>query len=280
MVTDQLSAVRNQKHLGDLYDRIRIVDERLFREGCIINNTSLRKHIGILTVLVFVCEFTIMISTYVVLIDNSKWKSLLWIFSCLPTLYNSLDKIWFAITLEALEQRFAAINQVLNEIVEEHERYKLNSNENSNERKKDNNLKEFINDVQAENLNYLYTELSGAASAADVFKYKTGKNRVKPIAVVTNSFNNFNKFMSKKTSHTKINYESQLSNISKVEDKLNNFCQLHDELCEIGKMLNELWSYSILVLMAYGFLIFTAQLYFLYCATQNQVSGCDFAGEI
>lgn len=68
-------------------------------------------------------------------------------------------------------------------------------------------------------------------------------------------------------------YESELnSDIQKVEEKLNNLCQLHDEICEIGKVLNELWSYPILVLMAYGFLIFTAQLYFLYCATQNQVN--------
>lgn len=65
-------------------------------------------------------------------------------------------------------------------------------------------------------------------------------------------------------------HESELSNATKVEEKLNNLCQIHDEICEIGKAMNGLWSYPILSLMAYGFLIFTAQLYFLYCATQSQ----------
>lgn len=69
---------------------------------------------------------------------------------------------------------------------------------------------------------------------------------------------------------TNMVHESELGNAAKVEEKLNNLCQVHDEICEIGKALNELWSYPILSLMAYGFLIFTAQLYFLYCATQYQ----------
>ncbi|XP_065360113.1 gustatory receptor for bitter taste 66a [Calliphora vicina] len=270
MATDQLSAIRNQKSLGQLYDRIRIVDERLLREGCLVDNTTLRKRISIMIVLVFICELTIMISSYIVLVDHTKWKSLLWIFSCFPTLYNSLDKIWFAVTLHALQQRFFAINKALNDMVEEHERYKILSTTNNNAgNKKENQIRQFLRDVQEENLNYLYAELSGAA-ASDIVKYKMGKNRIIPVAAVATSFNNFNQLSAKKNSQTKIMYESQLSNVIKVEEKLNNLCQLHDELCEIGKMLNELWSYPILVLMAYGFLIFTAQLYFLYCATQGQ----------
>lgn len=271
MATDQLTAIRNQKSLGHLYDRIRVVDERLLREGCYVDNSTLRKRITIMIVLVFIFEIIIMLSSYIVLIDHTKWKSLLWVFSCFPTLYNSLDKIWFAVTLYALQQRFLALNNSLNELVEEHERFKLNnSNFKNSGNKKENLMTEFLREMQEENLNYLYAELSGA-TAADIVRYKIGKNRILPVAGVTTSLNKFNK-LSAENSQTKVMYESQLNNVLKIEEKLNNFCQLHDELCEIGKTLNELWNYPILVLMAYGFLIFTAQLYFLYCATQNQVS--------
>ncbi|KAI8123450.1 putative gustatory receptor 66a, partial [Lucilia cuprina] len=275
MVTDQLSALRNQNRLGKLYERIRMVDERLLREGCIIDNTPLRKRICVMIVFVFVCELTIMLSTYIVLIDYTKWKSLLWIFSCIPTLFNSLDKIWFAVTLHALQQRFAAINRALNEMVDEHERYKMASRNDKKNfvNNKEKQIKGFLQDVQEENvnLNYLYAELSGA-SASDLAKFKLGKNRIIPVGTAAaTSINNFNQLSTKKKNNQmKIMYESQLNDIVKVEEKLNNFCQLHDEICEIGKLLNELWSYPILVIMAYGFLIFTAQLYFLYCATQDQ----------
>ncbi|XP_061389581.1 gustatory receptor for bitter taste 66a [Musca vetustissima] len=277
MVTDQLSAIRNQKHLGEIYDRIRKVDERLFRVGCVVNNSVLEIRIRIMIVLTFVCEITIMIAAYVVLLDHSKLSSLLWIFSCLPTLYNSLDKIWFATTLYALQQRFAVINRALEDMVEDHERYKAmmahrSRSGSSNMEKNKNIINDLLFDIAQEDilkLNYLRNELSGSGLAN-----KFGKNRIKPVITVANSMNNFNQFQSVKKQPNKsainIHYESELCNVSRVEEKLNDFCQLHDEICEIGKKLNELWSYSILVLMAYGFLIFTAQLYFLYCATQDQ----------
>lgn len=268
MATDQLTAIRNQNKLGQLYDRIRIVDERLLKEDCIIKNNTLYNRITIMIVLVFVCEIAIMLSSYIVLIDHSEWKSLLWIFSCFPTLYNSLDKIWFGVTLYALQQRFLAINNALNLLVEEHEQYKKNPVCKGDESSNENKIREIIKD---DNLNFLFNELN-RGTAGNMIKYKRGKNRVTPVTIVSSSLNNFNHYSTKKNNEIKLSYESLLSNVEKVEEKFNNFCQLHDELCEIGKMLNELWSYPILVLMAYGFLIFTAQLYFLYCATQGQVS--------
>ncbi|XP_073837010.1 gustatory receptor 66a [Musca autumnalis] len=278
MITDQLSAIRNQKHLGEIYERIRKVDERLFRVGCVVNNSVLEMRIRIMIALTFVCEIAIMIAAYIVLLDHTKASSLLWIFSCLPTLYNSLDKIWFATTLYALQQRFALINQALNDIVQDHERYKAMMAHRSRSGSKNleqnkNIINEIFSDIDQEDdvikLNYLHTELGGSGVIS-----KFSKNRVKPVNAIATSMNNFNQYQSNKKKSSKsainIHYESELCNVSRVEEKLNDFCQLHDEICEIGKKLNELWSYSILVLMAYGFLIFTAQLYFLYCATQEQ----------
>lgn len=277
MATDQISALVNQNRLGKLYERIRLLDEGLLREGCIVDNSMLRKRITIMVVIVFAFELTIMLSSYIVLIDYTKWKSLLWLLSCLPTLYNSVDKIWFIVTLLAIKQRFITINNALNDMVEEHAHFKMSSQNNKNftvNKNKENIAKDVI-DIQEDNLNYLYAELSGAAAtaASDLVKYKMGRNRIIPVAPVSTSINNFNQLTDKKSREvSKIVYESQLNDIVKVEEKLNHFCKMHDELCEIGKMLNELWSYPILIIMAYGFIIFTAQLYYLYCAQTNQVN--------
>uniref|UniRef100_A0A1A9V452 Uncharacterized protein n=1 Tax=Glossina austeni TaxID=7395 RepID=A0A1A9V452_GLOAU len=62
-------------------------------------------------------------------------------------------------------------------------------------------------------------------------------------------------------------------NVEKVKERLTNICQLHNEICELVQTLHKMWTYPILALMAYGFLIFTAQLYFMYCVTQHQLSG-------
>lgn len=69
--------------------------------------------------------------------------------------------------------------------------------------------------------------------------------------------------------------ESDLNDTLKMEVRLNGFCQIHDEICELGKLLNRMWSLQMLLLMAYGFMSITAQFYFLYCNIVNQVSYSD-----
>ncbi|XP_054731500.1 gustatory receptor for bitter taste 66a [Anastrepha obliqua] len=268
MMTDQWSAIRNQSKIGELYERIRGVDEQLLRENIAVDNSAISKRILIMIALTVVCELTILVSTYVTLVDYTEWKSLLWFFSGFPTFYNSLDKIWFAITLNALRQRFYRINTALDEMVAWYEM--------KNGGKDTTSLKTSItNEDFGQSMEYLYKELTHMEA---IKRLNYGKNKISPVAHSLNSFGEAiempkkqQKLSSQPPTFNMI-YETELNNdIQKVEEKLNNLCQLHDEICEIGKMLNELWSYPILVLMAYGFLIFTAQLYFLYCATQHQV---------
>ncbi|XP_067642695.1 gustatory receptor for bitter taste 66a [Eurosta solidaginis] len=268
MLTDQWSALRNQSKIGELYERIRNVDENLLKEHIVVDISDISKRIIIMISLAVVCELTILISTYATLVDYTEWISILWIFSCFPTFYNSLDKIWFAVTLSALRKRFFVINSALDGMVESHEKIKQlwatsPSRKNS-----------MANMGFGTSFEYLYKELTHM----DAIKtFNSGRNKVAPITHSMNSFGDgFETRTKKKISPQppafNMVYDSELGgDINKVEEKLNKLCQLHDEICEIGKMLNELWSYPILVLMAYGFLIFTAQLYFLYCATQHQV---------
>ncbi|ALC43768.1 Gr66a [Drosophila busckii] len=265
MVTDQLTGLLNQGQLGELYERIRQVDERLYLEQCLVDNSSISKRIRVMIALTFIFEISILVSTYIKLVDYTQVLSLLWILTAIPTFINTMDKIWFAASLYALKERFEAINATLEDLVAEHERYRdwLYKAENK-----------FSDETEPpqydSNLEYLYKELSGMDRAS------AGKNKVAPIAHSLNSFGESvqePRKLQRANTNRMINLapESELSNAAKVEVKLNNLCQVHDEVCEIGKAMNGLWSYPILALMAYGFLIFTAQLYFLYCATQGQI---------
>lgn len=124
MITDQLSALRNQSKIGELYERIRTVDEQLMKQNVFVDISKTAKSILLMVVLTVVCELIILISTYITLVNYTDWKSILWLFSCFPTLYNSLDKIWFANTLSALKHRFFVINTALEDMVESHEKLK------------------------------------------------------------------------------------------------------------------------------------------------------------
>lgn len=57
----------------------------------------------------------------------------------------------------------------------------------------------------------------------------------------------------------------------KMDQMLTNLCQLHDEICDIGKVVNRMFSFQMLILMAYGFVAITAQCYFMYCGIADQV---------
>ncbi|XP_017011882.3 gustatory receptor for bitter taste 66a [Drosophila takahashii] len=269
MATDQLTALRNQGRIGELYERIRLVDERLYKEKCVMDNSTIGRRIRIMLVMTVIFELSILLATYLKLVDYTQWMSLLWIVSAIPTFINTLDKIWFAVSLYALKERFEAINATLEELVTTHEKYKLWL-------RGDQEVAAPLDSSQPpqydSNLEYLYKELGGLDMGS--IGKGSGKNKVAPVAHSMNSFGEpIDAASGKPPPHplaSNMVHESELGNAAKVEEKLNNLCQVHDEICEIGKAMNELWSYPILSLMAYGFLIFTAQLYFLYCATQFQ----------
>jgi gustatory receptor len=57
-----------------------------------------------------------------------------------------------------------------------------------------------------------------------------------------------------------------------LDRKLISLCRAHDEICDIAKQINRMFSFQMLITMAYGFLNVTAQLYFLYCGLIEKVS--------
>lgn len=57
----------------------------------------------------------------------------------------------------------------------------------------------------------------------------------------------------------------------KLDKKLITLCQLHFEIAEIAKMVNQMFSFQMLILMAYGFMAITARIYFVYTGLAGQV---------
>jgi gustatory receptor len=56
----------------------------------------------------------------------------------------------------------------------------------------------------------------------------------------------------------------------RLDKKLILICRMHDEICEIAKVINEMFSFHMLLTMAYSFMKITAELYFLYCNAMGQ----------
>lgn len=57
----------------------------------------------------------------------------------------------------------------------------------------------------------------------------------------------------------------------KLDKKLITLTQLHFEIAEISKTVNQMFSLQMLILMAYGFMAITARIYFVYTGLAGQV---------
>jgi len=185
MATDQLTALFNQGKLGDVYERIRLVDERLNKEKCQVDNSCISRRIRIMLVMTFIFEISILIATYIILVDYTQWLSLLWIVSAVPTFINTLDKIWFAVSLYALKERFEAINDTLEDLVLEHEKYKAWLTGDNNSAAPGNQIRTAdSNESQPpqydSNLEYLYKELGGIDVGSFRGSGSKNRNRVAP----------------------------------------------------------------------------------------------------
>ncbi|EDW30029.1 GL22553 [Drosophila persimilis] len=69
MGTDQLTALRNQGRIGELYERIRHVDERLYKEKCVVDNSHIGGRIRFMLIMTFLFELSILLATYIKLVD-------------------------------------------------------------------------------------------------------------------------------------------------------------------------------------------------------------------
>ncbi|XP_055373564.1 gustatory receptor for bitter taste 66a [Condylostylus longicornis] len=297
MAIDLFAWVYNRQKIIDLFDEFNLMDINLFKQGITVNNNKMRLRILILIGFTFISEVTITFLTYYIF----DALTISYFISFFPTFLSALDKIWFSSLLLALRERFSSLNNYIDQTVEEYNKLrkiKENIEGFNNEMKNFGYLhKEILtrNIAFGNNNNKIYPTTipatgvgigagigSGARAGATTIhagtigtdkNYIYGRND-KPIIPVIPWNERIPSDEPKIRKANKLTIlqskENILNDLENLEDKLNNLCRLHDEMCEMGKNINGMWSIQMLLLMAYGFMSITAQFYFLYCSITKQ----------
>uniref|UniRef100_A0A1I8PGU4 Gustatory receptor n=1 Tax=Stomoxys calcitrans TaxID=35570 RepID=A0A1I8PGU4_STOCA len=254
-LTDRYTHLRTQDQLMEIFDTLHDLDDDLMELGIEVDNSPIRYRILLQIVFASICESLVFLFTFAFLVSHDSWTSGLWIFTAVPTYCNALDKIWYNTIVLAIKKRFEIINAEFDNMALEmqHQASKKiismpvfsvekESNRKIHPRKMkvqpsmipSYNQKGILNDSR----NKPKKEFLGPKSNIDLNMPSSGTGPI------------FNEML---------------------ENRFEKICQLHNELCVMGVELNGIWSVPILALMAYGFLMVTAQLYFFYCATVNQI---------
>ncbi|XP_053949215.1 gustatory receptor for bitter taste 66a-like [Anastrepha ludens] len=248
MLIDQIAAVRNQRALPALFERIVHVDEGLRQLGISVDNTCVQRSIWLMIVLTVICEFYIFWASLFLLADVLEWRIALWVFTSLPTLFNTLDKIWFVGIQLGLRDRFEAINGAFDVIAED-------------QAKGPAHLQKRQQHVTRNEIVLRASLQFGVEEPGDIKLEYPAQN------ACGDSLHDQTPY---KRSNLSVNYCGGQRDFDVLQERFISLCQLHDSTCRIAKLLNELWCYPILLLMAFSFLVFTSQLYFVYCAKMGQ----------
>ncbi|XP_039440022.1 gustatory receptor for bitter taste 66a [Culex pipiens pallens] len=265
MCIDLLAAIINQKLLIECMERLEKVDAKLANENITVNNARIQRYIVVILVLVLVFESVLTTYNFVKFAEAYTLWSLIWFITAFPTGINSVSRLWFVVLVLAVRHRFQAMNSHMDELagmLEEH-----------NERWED----ELEIEKHEIPMNYLEKE---------IFTIRSHRRGVVHGMVPVKKFSSSTKVIDVKPFEKKISEEKAIAQkrsmfeflsfdkYMKVDEKLDKkmilVCRTHDELCEIGKSINSMFSFQMLVSMAHGFMAITAQFYFLYCALSHQ----------
>lgn len=268
MVIDMLAAIINQKRMINCVDRLDKLDLKLSGENITVDNGRLWRYVLSLLVLVLAFESVLTTYNFVIFTDILTLQSLMWFITAIPTAINSISRIWFLVLVQSVRHRFYVMNNHMDELaglLEEH-----------NERWED-ELEIEKNDIP---MNFLEKEIF------TIRNHRKG-NVVQPMVPPLKPYGNHpGKIISVKPYEKRMIEEKVLAKkralfdflafdkYMKIDEKLDKkmilICRTHDELCEIGKSINYMFSFQMLVSMAHGFMAITAQFYFLYCALSRQ----------
>lgn len=281
MTLDMLATLINQRHLVRCIQRLEQVDEKLAKENVQIDYRSL-KRLSLILIIVTICRKLLMICFGFFVFELNVLQ--LWSMY-VPICVSVLSKIYFVLIVCNIRKKFDAINSYLDELANSLNSLNENSllNKNSNE--------ETVGVDNNSSQNKFHTRQTNAQPAAFQPGYLQREIFVKPkpkfFQIMTRpSLNLVKPFESREfvgnigfTRSGPIN-EFPLARNGPIvvgdrfDERLTNLCFLHDEICEIVGIANYMFSFQMLMLMAYGFLGITAQLYFVYCSLANQVRIC------
>lgn len=293
MTIDTIALLINQRHLSRCIVRLETIDRKLAQENITINYKSLQ-HISYGLIIGASLRKYLMVLFAFMAFSTSLWN----IFCVyLPIYISTLSKVWFVMLLCNIRMKFNAMNNYL-EILGSNlsslkQRVEDSSAPNrSNVEKRDVppviHRRNVVSPIGAE-VSYLHKEIMPQAQR--VFRFN-GRSDIVPVVQLIRPFepngwlgpdSEFIEVPNKRSSHRKgefpdLEYQSiagksgtqRLYIADKFDMKLTKLCYWHDEICEIGKIVNVLFSFQMLVLMAYAFLSITAQFYFVYCGLVQQ----------
>lgn len=236
MSLDIIITITKQKTIINCFQKLQKIDLQLIKENIQINYSNTKYKINLMVVLVIFMEALLGVFNYVQFTENHNPFSFIWYMQTIsPILFNSLARIWFTGLILLMKDRFVAINQYFLNIE------KLMT-KHADKSKKDN----------SENEIFLNQEIKSSLSLK--------KNKI----------NSVNKDGNNGTPVKNVNSNFFLDN--KIDRKFIDICRIHDEICTIGKSVNTVYSFQMLVTMAYGFMNVTAQFYFLYLGLVHQVN--------
>lgn len=237
MSVDIIITIIKQKTIISCLQKLQKIDLQLIKENILINYSNTKYKVNLLIAIVMFMEILLGVFNFAQFTENHSGLSFIWYMQTIfPILCNSVARIWFVAFILLMKDRFVAINQYFGSIE------KLMT-KHSNKSKKDNSENEiFLNQEIKSSLNLKKNKINTV----------TNNGNVNGTPVKNVHLNNF--FLD-----------------NKIDRKFIDVCRIHDEICTIGKTVNTIYSFQMLITMAYGFMNVTAQFYFLYLGLVNQV---------
>lgn len=295
LVFDVLGFLWHQQLFIRLVGHMQHVDDQLARQHVHVSYTTVRRVTIRLLIVVTVTELSIVTYNFV-LFQTLNFESLWWFSTCIPLYTSSIAKIWFVALMMNVRLKFTAINRHMADTVQ---LYKLQRDR----------LQQKLGDAgigggKTSTTTTTTTDTDDAADEAAIARrhgifmqqeYGGALMRTKhkaqqlatPIFTVHKqaAFNSRGIIQVQPVSRLPASFagataaaadadapdSSQPSyDKQQLNRRLTSLCRLHDEICDIGKGINRLFSFQMLILMAYGFMSLTAKLYFVYCGMTSQ----------
>lgn len=286
MAVDIIATIINQKKLIQCIKRMEEIDKKLCAENISINYKQIKNLSYLLIALAMARTITIIVLCVIFFPgDSNNFGAFFSVF------VSTLSKIWFVIIIYNIHEKFNAINDYLKNLSETLKKrdgnpaVTINPNINSNlvsnsihSQSKPANKSDIS--IISGPFGYLQKEIAPRRKSKQFLKKlfdqkQTDVKLVKPYPETDGKKGDqidetpaqiyyFQNFLHE-------NPNDALIVGDKFDKKLTTLCKLHDEICEVAKVANSMFSFQMLALMAYGFIYITAQLYFVYCGLVGQV---------
>ena len=114
-MADRITGLLKLDNFANIFHELEEIDEDFFSFGITFNNNAIKHRITINIILASLMELTLFILTFLMYVEYQNWTAWLWVYTGIPTFLNSLDKLWYVGILQAIKQRFEAINKAFDE---------------------------------------------------------------------------------------------------------------------------------------------------------------------